>query len=116
MPLTSEELTVIGTLGGAFIVALSTTIISIVNKRSEEKKHFRELVVKTASEHWLNVAQITTATTMPPLTDYIVHTVKMCDLALNNKLTSENVKTKLHEISNLMDILNDHAKNVSKKV
>ena len=115
MYFSSEELTVIGTLGGAFVGALSSTIISMVNKRSDEKRHFRELVVKTASEHWRHVAEISTAKTMPPLTDYIVHIVKMCDLALNDKLTADNVKPKLQEISALMDILYEHAKNVSKK-
>lgn len=109
------EIAVFGTLGGAFIGGLFTAIAAFINKRSEEKRHFRELVVKTAAEHWKNVAEMSTTTKMPPLTDYIVHTVKMCDLALNNELTSKNVKPKLEEISALMDVLYEHAKSNSAK-
>ena len=109
------ELAVFGTLGGAFIAGFFTAIAAFINKRSEEKRHFRELVVKTAAEHWKHVAEISTASKMPPLTDYIVHTVKMCDLALNTKLTAENIKPKLDEISALMDVMYKHAENVSKK-
>jgi hypothetical protein len=109
------ELAVFGTLGGAFIAGLFAAIAAIINKRSEEKRHFRELVVKTAAEHWRLVAEISTASKMPPLTTYIVHTVKMCDLALNTKLTAANIKPKLDEITALLDVMYEHSANVGKK-
>lgn len=113
MNLTATELAVFGTLGGALIGGLFSFITAFFSKRSEERQHFRELVVNTAASHWRNVAEISSSQRMPPLTDYIVHTVKMCDLALSNKLTAENVKEKLEEISTLMDILTEHANSVS---
>lgn len=110
MNLNPTEIAVIGTLGGTFIGGLFTAVATLINKQSEEKRHFRELVVKTASEHWSRVAQLPTTKSIPPLTDYIVHTVKMCDLVFNKELTSKNVKPKLEEISALMDVLHEHAK------
>ncbi len=115
MNLTPTEIAVLGTLGGAFIGGLFTAIAAFINKQSEEKRHFRELVVKVAAEHWQRVSEISTARKMPPLTDYIVHTVKMCDLALNHNLTAENIKPKLEEISALMDVMYKHGENVSNK-
>ena len=110
MSLSSEELTVIGTLGGAIVGALSSTIVSIVNKRSEEKRHFRETVINAAIENWKHVSQISSSQYLMPLEHYIIHTAKMCDLALNEKLTNCNIKEKLSEIDELMDALEDHAK------
>ena len=115
MDFNTTEIAVIGTLGGAFIAGLFATITSFINKRSEEKKHFRELVVKTASDHWNRVATISTATIMPPLSAYIINTVQICDLALNKKLTAKNIMPKLEEMSSLMDMMLSHSAAIRKK-
>ena len=115
MNLSPAELAVFGTLGGAFVGGFFTTVIAFINKRSEERRHFRELVVKISAEHWKLVAQISTHKIMPPLTDYIVHTAMMCDLILNKKIDSKNIQTKVKEISDLMRILEQHATEVSKE-
>lgn len=115
MNLSPAELAVFGTLGGAFLGGFFTALIAFINKRSEEKRHFRELVVKTSADHWKLVSEISASKAMPPLTNYIVHTAMMCDLILNKKLNSRNIQTKLKEVNDLMTILHDHAIEVSKK-
>lgn len=115
MNLSPTELAVFGTLGGAFLGGLFTVLIAFINKRSEEKRHFRELIVKTASEHWKLVSEIAESNLMPPLINYIVHTAIMCDLILNKKLDSKNIQTKLKEVDDLMAVLHNHAIEVSNK-
>lgn len=115
MSFSETEIAVIGTLGGAFIAGFFATIVSFINKRSEERRHFRELVVKTASDHWAHVASISTATKMPPLSTYIINTVQICDLALNKKLTAKNIKPKLEEMSSLMDVMLSHSAAIREK-
>ncbi|MCB2214784.1 hypothetical protein [Desulfofustis glycolicus] len=89
--------------------------VAFINKRSEEKKHFRELVLKTASDNWKYIAEKSTATVMPPLHTYIVNRVLMCDLAMSKKLSPEEVKRKLTESSEIMDIILEHSANMAKK-
>lgn len=115
MNFNATEIAVIGTLGGAFIAGLFSALTVFINKKSEEKRHLRELVIKTASDHWKHVAEISSATKMPPLSTYIVNTVQMCDLALNKKLTPETVRKKLEESSSVMDVMLSHSAEISKK-
>src|SRR3990167_2055914 len=116
MNLSPAELAVVGTLSGAFVGGLFSAIIVFINKRSEERKHFREIVVKTALENWKHVSQISAATRIPPLTDFVFHMMKMCELVVNKKVNSKNIQAKLHEISELNNIVAEHSGNVSKKV
>lgn len=115
MNLDAAEIAVIGALGGAFIAGLFATITSFINKKSDEKRHFRELVIKTASEHWNKVAEISTAAKMPPLSTYIINTVQICELALNRKLTAQNIKIELERMSSLMDVMLEHSASINKK-
>jgi len=114
MDLSATEIAVIAALGGSFIAGFFATINSFISKRSEEKRHFRELVVKTAADHWNRVAEISVATKMPPLSTYIIHTVQMCDLAFSKKLTAKNIGPKLEEMSLLMDAMLSHSARVNK--
>lgn len=115
MDLDATQIAVLGTLGGAIIAGICTVAVAFINKRSEEKKHFRELVIKTASENWKYVAEKSTATIMPPLHTYIVNTVQMCDLAMTKRLSPETVKQKLKESSEIMDIMLEHSSEMRKK-
>lgn len=115
MDLDATKIAVLGTLGGAVIAGICTVTVAFINKRSEERKHFRELVIKTASDNWKYVAENSTSTVMPPLHTYIVNTVQMCDLALSKNLSPEEVKQKLKASSKIMDIMIEHSSNMVKK-
>jgi hypothetical protein len=41
--------------------------------------------------------------------------VKMCELALDKDICAKNIKPKLNEISELVDVLHNHAIEVSKR-
>lgn len=114
MSLSPEELAVVGTLGGALIGALPSFITSLLNRRSDTKKHFNELIVKAATENWKFVAEKSTSRVLLPLEHYIIHTAKMCEFALSGeKVTPETTEQRLKEIDAVMRVLANHAYSVS---
>lgn len=112
MALSSELITVIGTLGGAFIGAASGFGTVWITKRSDEKKSMRDLVVKAAIESWgLHKA---TSKVVLPLDHYIIHSTLMFELATRNNLTPQRLKDGLAEISALVEVMSAHAHQVAK--
>ncbi len=115
MTLTPSELTVLATLGGAVVGALPSTISLFVNKNIEVSKQFNELVVKAAIESWKSHVAHSKGGAIFPLEHYIIHTSKMCELALNKNISPENVKAELHKINDIMKLLEENALKVSKQ-
>ena len=97
------------------MAGLFGAIIAFINRRSEERKHLRELIVKTSADHWKLVSEVAVSNIMPPLSNYIFHTAMMCDLILNKKLNFKNIQNKLKEIDSLIDVLHKHAIEISQK-
>lgn len=114
MSFNPNELVVLATLGGAIVGTLPGIISTFVNKKSDEKKQFNEMVVKAATESWKTHVEHASGGILP-LEHYIIHTSKMCDLALNGKINTKNAKQKLSEIDSLMTILAEHASKTPKK-
>lgn len=109
MPLSPGELAVVASLGGAVVGAIPGLVSSYLRKRFEERKQFKELVVKAAIESWKTHAEHGSGQ-MLPLEHYIIHTAKMCEFALADKqVTPASMKVHLQEVSALMDVLAEHA-------
>ena len=81
MALSPEDLAVVASLGGAIVGAVLGLVSSLLSKRSEERKQLKELVVKAAIESWKAHAERGPGRLLP-LEHYIIHTAKMCELAL----------------------------------
>lgn len=114
MALTSEELIAIVGLGGAAIGALPGIIAAVFNRRSEDKRHFNELVFNAATESWKLVAEKSASRRLAPLEHYIIHTAKMCEFAFSGeKITPESTAQRLMEIDAVMSVLVEHANSVS---
>ena len=108
MSLSPQELTVVAGLGGAIIGAMPGLISSLINRRTEERKQFKELVIKAAIESWKTTVEHSKA--VMPLEHYIVHSAKMCEFVLSDKkVTAETMRAHLQEVGALMDVLSVHA-------
>lgn len=109
MALSPGELAVLASLGGALVGAVPGLVSSFLSKQSDERKHFKELVFKAATDSWKTHAEIGNGRVLP-LEHYIIHTAKMCEVALSDEeLTAESMKKQLQKISALMDVLAEHA-------
>ncbi len=106
----SEILLIIGTLGGAIIGSLSTIFITFITKKSEERKHFKGLVVNTAFESWksnLELSKIQSKSRdvkILPLDTYIVHMLKVSELVFANKINKNNIEKILSEADEITKI------------
>jgi len=100
MNLTPEQTTLIGTLAGAIIGFLSSFIITWVTKKSEKRKHFRELVIKAATESWSQTLQSLKGqnATVDPFDLYIIHLLKLSQVVLDEKITPDNVVEMLKRV------------------
>jgi len=109
-----DLLLVVGTLGGALIGSFSTIIITLITKNSEERKHFRGLVINTAFESWksrVEMAKIQSShhnVQILPLDNYIVHMLKISELVFSKKINKENIENILKEADEISDIANNY--------
>lgn len=114
MALSPEELVAVASLGGAAIGALPGIIAAVFNRRSEDKRHFNELVFNAATESWKLVAEKSAARHLAPLEHYIIHTAKMCEFAFSGeKITPESTAQRLAEIDAVMVVLTQHANSIA---
>lgn len=93
---TSETLrTLITIVAGAFIGSISTVLVTWINKRSEERKHYREIVIKTAVENYkvhVDIGKYTGhGAEQDPLDSYILHMMILLDNLSFRKMTRKKV-------------------------
>jgi hypothetical protein len=110
--MSSEILILVGTLSGAFIGALSTLGVTWLSKRSEERKHYRELIINLAVENYKEERAMARAVLERrpeitqfhyPLDDYIIHMVQLAELVIDKKIQPNDVKRVLAEMDELTD-------------
>jgi hypothetical protein len=94
MNLNPQELIVFGTLAGAFIGGLFTFLSAWVSKRSDERKYYRELMIKVASEQWIHQTKATIENgggSVAPYDIFLIHLLQLARLLEQRKLSSESV-------------------------
>src|SRR6266404_4842531 len=83
------------------------TAIGIVafTKRSDERRHLRELVVRTATENWkvVNEAAKEAGESRLPLDVYILHMLKFSEILLAKNLKPDEIAAKLREVQKIVD-------------
>lgn len=93
-------------LGGALVGSMGTLIVTVISNRSEERKHFNQLVMNAAIENWKKGCDMAVASgkgTVFPLDAYIIHMMKLSELFLNKSLNRDEALTKLKELSQYTD-------------
>jgi len=106
-------ITVVSTLGGVLITAVASLVATYISKRSEERKHFQNLVVQIAISNWQEAAKHSNA--MPPVPHYVVYAALMARLIDDPCLTPEKAKQSADRASRILDALTDNALAASRK-
>lgn len=102
---------------GGIVVGLFGTLNNLINKKSsdnttesEERRHFKELIFKTAIENWkqnnetaIELLKLKQPVMVMPLESYIVNLITLSDTLLDTKLTKENVIKKVKEAFEVSD-------------
>ncbi|MDP2939513.1 MAG: hypothetical protein Q8O13_05505 [Candidatus Omnitrophota bacterium] len=92
------------TVLGAIVGAGGTIIITVINKKSEEKKQLRELAFKAGIENWKEGCEFAKRQggTVYPLDMFILNMKLFSEKLLEKKIKKENLKPTLHENSSII--------------
>jgi len=103
---------------GGFTVGIFNLFTNWQNKRFEERKHFRELLMNVAVEQWkqestrfIESMKLNKSATLLPLDSHLIHLMKLSEVLLDSKITKETIADKLrqvHEVANEVAIFNQN--------
>lgn len=103
-------------LGGSLVTGLIAIWMNRQNRFSEEKKHLRQLLFNTAIENWKTRVDMIKETggTVMPLDSFIIHMVKLSEI-FNENITKDNIPSKMKEIREITDAMQDVYKEIKEK-
>ena len=97
---------------GGFVGAVTTLLATLLRQRSEERKHYRALLISTALESWKEdraVAKLLIQhrprmdVKFHPLESYLVHMAGITDMIIDGKVNKSNVEELLEEVHSVSD-------------
>ena len=99
-----KSIPIIGTLLGAVIGALGTIIVTRINRRTEERKHIRELAFNAGIENWKGAMECwkKQGGNLQPLDHFIISAKLLSEKILEQDIVPEKITSdlkKLHEIN-----------------
>jgi hypothetical protein len=96
--------TLIGTAIGAIAGIAGSVLITFLTNRSQERRHLRDTAVKLAIDNWKIAVDLgkNSAVDVLPLDLYLIHSVRLTQLAGDPSVSSENIREKLKELHALM--------------
>jgi len=100
---------IVGAGVGGFVTLFGQWLVTLfgqrLTRRSEERRHIRQLVVQTAIENWRftsDAAEKLAASGYPvdryPLDSFVLHMLKLSEVLDERRITPELVSKKLREV------------------
>lgn len=107
----------VGAFVAAIVVSLSNVVVTLINKKAEERKHYRELIINAAIENYKEersmakmvmekrpeVSQI-----FYPMDDFIIQMSMLAGFIIDKKLQPEELKEALVEMDKIRKMVQDH--------
>lgn len=116
MTISPELTTGLVAIGSALVGALPGFVSGLVNRKSEDKKQLRELVMKTTAENWRFIVERQASTRVLPFEHHMIHAAMMCELAFSDEpITEQRTVAHLEKVDAIMVALVKHASSVSTK-
>ena len=110
----SQELLLVGTLGGAFIGALSSIFTTYIIKKFEEKKEYRKILLEAAITDWEKSNEIIIksgkAKWLMPLDSYIIYHSKILNAVLGKKFSEKKLKQIFDESDKISELYQKRSK------
>ena len=99
----------VSALAGGLLVGTINFAMRWQDRKAEEKRHFQELIFKSAVEEWkqnftlgIELMKVGKKTAVEPLVTYLIHLIKLSEVLMAGKITKENLSQKLTEVSEVM--------------
>ena len=118
MQIDATTATLLATAIGALSSGATAVIILLINKRSEERRHLRELAMKAALENWLYMSRAATeyGAERLPLDVFVVHMLKLSEALTSRDLTADNLAAKLREVQRFTNIATSEAERFTSEI
>lgn len=118
MNIAPEILVLIGTLTGAIIGSSVSIIINYQNKKYDEKKHRREIILNVAIDSWKRSVETVVSAGSGIIYGYdvyIIHMLKLSELLDGDKLTTDNVVRVMKEVDDVTKKVIEYKNSLTKK-
>ena len=98
--------TAVGTILGVIITSFIQARTNRLNRESEERKHYREIVVKAAIENWKQTIEAMkgTGATVLPLESFMASVSKAADVILDPTTDEKNLAERLQKADAFVEI------------
>jgi hypothetical protein len=110
---------IISALVGGLVSTISSTAIVWLNKYFDERRHRRELILKTAVESYAQYCQNAkdsgqVGKLLLPFADYVLLMTYLSEKSLDGSVNPSNVEQHLAEIDSLYDKMHDYRERTHK--
>jgi preprotein translocase subunit Sec63 len=111
--MSTELITVIGTLGGVLIGTFGSFLVTWISKRYEYKRDYKRLIIDVATTEWkegLELAYKTPGRTrIPPLFSFVMFASEMLDLLEKKKREPNDIKKLLNKHKEMRQIIHEYS-------
>src|SRR5712692_9160316 len=97
--------TLLGVIVGGLITAIPASFTFWIGKRSEERRHLRELAFRAAIDNWKYVSELAKGhpnAVIESLDVFLLHMLKLSEVATRDGLTPNNVGTRMREVMEIV--------------
>ncbi len=107
----------VGALVAAIVVSLSNLVVTLINKRAEERKHYRELIINAAIENYKEEKDMSKAIlehrpditqVFYPMDDFIINIAVLADFVIDRKIKPDELKKALIEMDKIKKMVMEH--------
>jgi hypothetical protein len=107
----------VGAFVAAIVISLSNVVVTLINKKAEERKHYRELIINAAIENYKeerSMAKIVMEKRPEinqifyPMDDFIIQMSMLADFIIDKKLKPEELKEALIEMDKIRKMVQEY--------
>ena len=112
MEISPSVAALLGSFGGIILTTIGNIALEWFRGKRDDKKHRREIVVRTALENWKHTAEISASGRILPLSAYVLYMDGLCDIMEDKAMTREERRAKLADLSTRVEDIADQSSQV----